>query len=85
MVKYVSLWFLLTATESSHKIEQWSKPRCTLTQPLTKIPFNSKRKGNKVPLGLALTETETNKLTMFLETEAAFPCHDWLIKMAWII
>ena len=35
MVKYVSLWFLLTATESSHKIEQWSKPRCTLAKPLT--------------------------------------------------
>ena len=41
-------------------------------------------KGNKVPLDLAQS-FETNNLTMFLETEAVFPCHNWSIKMARII
>ena len=41
-------------------------------------------KGNKVPLGLARS-FETNNLTMFLETEAVFPCNNWSIKMARII
>ena len=41
-------------------------------------------KGNKVPLDLAHS-FKTNNLTMFLETEALFPCHNWSIKMDRII
>ena len=38
-------------------------------------------KRNKVLLSLAQTQFETNKLTMFLETEAAFPYCNWSLKM----
>ena len=41
-------------------------------------------KGNKVPLGWAQS-FETNNLTMFLEKDAVFPCHNWSIKIARII
>ena len=41
-------------------------------------------KGNKIPLGLA-QGFKTNNLTMFLEKEAVFPCHNWSINIARII
>ena len=42
-------------------------------------------KGNKVLLSLHKHIFKTNKLTMFLQTEAAFPYCNWSIKKARII
>ena len=52
---------------------------------MSKITF-CKRKGEQGTAELgAKTVLKKNKWTMFLETEATFPCCNWSIKMARII